>query len=186
MVLPIAVIGGTYLFANSRVVSTTSYVTQAIAMTGFEAVGLTPGSISSISYRVNISVDNGTADAAQVAITDARLILTNASETKIPFNGLSFDIIGSADWHDEVSGKSYLVFEGDIVISLNDALDLGEKPLILRITGTVTAKARYAFVENVETRPLNIVTEVIIPPPSVITQDAPTETEYEAATPTPS
>jgi len=170
LIVPITAIGGTFLYANSRVDNTTNWVTQAITMTDFEAVELPSETATAIAYRIVISIDNSTPDAAQIIISDAKLTFFDAANARLPVNGASFNLVGSADWQGRIIGKSILAFEGYIDIGHDDAQALWDKPLILRITGNATAKARHAFVEKEETRPLNISTEVTIPYPSV-TQD---------------
>lgn len=163
MVLPIAIIGGLYLNANTRIDNTTNWVTQAIAITGFE-VGDPVPDIEDIVYYLYLYIDNGTPDDAQISITNPRLTI----------NGLIFDILNTDTWHGTIAKKDILVLGGAVIISADEAQKLEDKIITLRLTGTVTAKARYAFVSKEETRSINVIYEAVIPahpPPSPVAME---------------
>ncbi|MCL2150587.1 MAG: hypothetical protein FWH51_06675 [Dehalococcoidia bacterium] len=147
LVLPMAAIGWAYLYANIRIEATTNFVTQAITITGFEPAELTSETTSGTVYRLYLSIINETPNAAQITITNA---------SKLLLNDISFDIAGSADWQGHVAGESNLHFEGYIVLDADDTQKLDGQPLTLKIAGTITAKAQYAFWSKEETRSFNI------------------------------
>ncbi len=172
LILPISILGVIYLYANSRVENTANWVTQAISISSIDGVGLAPETTSVVVYRLTLAVDNSTADAAQIRITNAKLML----------DGTVFAINGSADWLGRVEKESVLNFEGEFAIDMNNALDLWDRPLTMVITGTVTANVRCAFVTKEETRPVNIIVEeVILPAPAEVPQAIP----FEEAPPQP-
>ena len=162
LVLPIAIVGVAYIHASSRVDGVPGLISQYVTITNLEAVEQTPDTVSSVTYRLTISVMNDTTTTAQVKITDARLALDD----------LTFDLAGSDAWQGRVAGKNIHDFYGYIVIGPDAAQELDNKLLTLKITGFITVSAKYAFVSNEETRPFNITTEASIPRPTTV---APTE-----------
>ena len=166
LILPISVLGGLYLYANSRVENTANWVTQAISISKIEGVGLSLDPSPGVVYRITLSVDNSTPDSAQISITNAKLTL----------DGGNFIIHGASGWQGRVEKESILSFDGEFAIALDSSLDLWDRPLTMVITGTVKAKVRCAFVTKEETRPLYIlVEEIILPAPSEVSQVLPTE-----------
>jgi hypothetical protein len=159
LIIPIALLGGTFLMANSRIDSTLNFVTQAVTLNGFIFAGPTPDLPPDYVYRLSIIVHNGTADAADVEITDAGVTIGK----------LAYEITGSAGWSGRVEAKDYTIFEGDITILRSQYKELENKPVTLKISGTLNVKGRYGFVEKTETRLIRINPIVIFPPPETIT-----------------
>ena len=156
LVLPLAGFGGTYLYANSRVDDTLTWVTQEITLNSFLFAGVPLDPPRRVIYHIVIGVHNRTPDAAQVNITGARVKL----------NEVNYDIVGSAGWQGTVAGKDDKVFEGDIVLPYDTYLELINRTLDLEVTGNIKATAHYSFVDKEAERPIKITTEVIFPPPS--------------------
>ena len=152
LVLPIAVLGGTYLYASGRVDATTNYVTQAIYIAGLEVMVQAPEPTSNTTYRLFLGIYNETPDAAQISIANA----------KLQMNDYTFEIIDSTGWQDRVAGNSVLTFQVDIIIGPDNVPTLSSEPLdvTLKMTGTMTARARYAFVSKEETRRFNITSTI--------------------------
>ena len=164
LVVPIAILSTTYLYANNRVDNTISWVTQNITIVNFDVAKPMPEIPGSAIYYLSISIYNDTPTSAHISITDAKMSLGD----------LNLAIIGSAGWQGNIAENSLLVFGGGIAISPDDAQQLGDQTLVMVITGTITAKVHFAFIEKEETRQFKITTEAVIPPPSTVT---PTATE---------
>jgi hypothetical protein len=159
MVIPIAFFGGTYLMANSRLDHTLNYVTQAVSLQNIIPAGPTADLPPDYIYHLFIVIQNDTPDAADVSITDASISLGN----------MPFEITGSAGWTGRVPARDYIVFEGDIKVLRQQSRELEDKVVPVKISGYITVKARYGFVEKEETRLLKALAEATFPRPTTVT-----------------
>ena len=154
VVIVLAVFGGIYLYASTRVDATLNWVTQDYRILSFQWVGMSTEQPLDAVYHLTISINNNTDTPADIDITGAGLSLDE----------LRFEITGSAGWNGTVPANGFIVFEGDITLKPADSQELEGRNVILEISGTVTANASYSFIEKEKSRPLLISTVGIIRP----------------------
>jgi hypothetical protein len=162
IVVVLAVFGGIYLYASTRVDATLNWVTQDYRILNFQWVGMSMEQPLDAVYHLTISVNNNTDTPADIQITGAMLNLDE----------LQFAITGSAGWNGIVPANGFIVFEGDITLKPADSQELEGRNVTLEISGTLMAHARYSFIEKQKSRPLLISTVGIIRPTVVSTAAA--------------
>ena len=168
LVIPVALFGGTFLLANKRVDSTLNYVAQAVNLVDISYVGNTPELPPDYTYHIKVIVQNGTSDPANVGITHALITIQE----------ITFDIIGSAGWKAWVEAKGMVIFEGDIIVKRAQLKELADKTVTVQVSGYVTVKSRYGFVEKTVTSLIERPAEAEFPGPIT----PPVESEVPPAT----
>jgi hypothetical protein len=175
LVLPIAIFGGTYLYANSRVEATLNWVTQEVTMTNFVAVDFFPGETEDSPgyaiYYLTVVVTNRTPDAAEVSLNGIRATMDE----------YNLEINGADEWHGTVNGNDATVFEGNIILPLDIYDELSSRDSInTEITGGITATTHYMFIDRESSRPISILADITLQPqtttPAETTTGEPTTT----------
>ncbi len=153
LIIPIAGFGGTFLLANNRIDSTLNYVTQAVNLVDIISVGTTSDLPPDYVYHLKLIVHNGTSSPADVSITDASITIEK----------FAYEITGSAGWNGRIEAKDNATFEGDITVKREQLKEFEDKMVAVKVTGMITVKARYGFVEKEETGLVRLSPEAMFP-----------------------
>ena len=144
----IAGVGGTYLYAVSRVDSTLAWVTQNINLAQMGAAGTLENPPRAI-YRVILQIDNPTPDDA----------ITMISELYITLDEINIELEPVGFWTKVIHPTASADFEADMIISTDIMTILTQRQNVeLVITGTVIANANYGVVHKELSRPILITT----------------------------
>ncbi len=163
LIIPIAGFGGTFLLANSRIDSTLNYVTQAVNLVDIISAGTTSDLPPDYVYHLKLIVHNGTSSPADVIINDASIAIEK----------FAYEINGSAGWSGHIEANGNATFEGDITVKREQLKEFEDKWVTVKITGIITVKARYGFVDKEQTGLVRLSPKVMFPRPTAVTPESP-------------